>query len=293
MPLPDVHVRIFDGDDGTRVMPAGEVGEIAISAPQLMIGFWNRPDETAGVAARPRRRRRHAPLAAHRRPRLPRRGRLPLHRRSQEGPHQDQRLPGVAARDRRGARVASGGRGGRRRRRARRRQGRGRASVGRAPRRARRRRSRSCGRSAGASSRPTRCRRTSSSGRSCRRRWSARSCAACCATVTNRSRSARGWPGPAPSSAKSPREETRLPRPSRPRRSHVMPPATRSQMARRRWRDGRRCSEALSRRPNGRWKERCAGVGVAPPVKEAGPPACPHYRGSPTATTMTPAASSP
>ncbi|HEY3043840.1 MAG TPA: AMP-binding protein, partial [Vicinamibacterales bacterium] len=49
MPLPDVHVRIFDGDEGTRVMPAGDVGEIAIAGPQLMIGYWNRPDETAGI----------------------------------------------------------------------------------------------------------------------------------------------------------------------------------------------------------------------------------------------------
>lgn len=49
MPLPDVHVRIFDGDEGTRVMPAGEIGEIAVSGPQLMIGYWNRPDETAGI----------------------------------------------------------------------------------------------------------------------------------------------------------------------------------------------------------------------------------------------------
>ncbi len=49
MPLPDVHVRIFDGDEGTRVMPAGEVGEIAIAAPQLSIGYWNRPEETAGI----------------------------------------------------------------------------------------------------------------------------------------------------------------------------------------------------------------------------------------------------
>ena len=49
MPLPDVRVRIFDGDEGTREMPSGEVGEICFSAPQLMSGFWNRPEETADV----------------------------------------------------------------------------------------------------------------------------------------------------------------------------------------------------------------------------------------------------
>ena len=49
MPLPDVHVRIFDPDEGTRVMPPGEIGEICLSGPQLMIGFWNRPEETCGV----------------------------------------------------------------------------------------------------------------------------------------------------------------------------------------------------------------------------------------------------
>jgi long-chain acyl-CoA synthetase len=47
MPLPDVHVRIFDSDEGTQEMPVREVGEICITAPQLMDGFWNRPDETA------------------------------------------------------------------------------------------------------------------------------------------------------------------------------------------------------------------------------------------------------
>ncbi|MBI3402789.1 MAG: AMP-binding protein [Acidobacteria bacterium] len=49
LPVPDVHVRIFDGDDGTRVLATNEVGEIAISAPQLMVGYWNRPEETSGV----------------------------------------------------------------------------------------------------------------------------------------------------------------------------------------------------------------------------------------------------
>jgi long-chain acyl-CoA synthetase len=49
MPLPDVHVRIFDGDEGTRELPPGETGEICIAAPQLMSGFWNRPEETASV----------------------------------------------------------------------------------------------------------------------------------------------------------------------------------------------------------------------------------------------------
>src|SRR5262249_5536788 len=40
---------IFDVDEGTRALPPGEVGEIALSAPQLMMGFWNRPEESAGV----------------------------------------------------------------------------------------------------------------------------------------------------------------------------------------------------------------------------------------------------
>jgi long-chain acyl-CoA synthetase len=49
MPLPDVAVRIFDDDRGTRVLPPNEVGEVAITGRQLMIGYWNRPAETADV----------------------------------------------------------------------------------------------------------------------------------------------------------------------------------------------------------------------------------------------------
>jgi long-chain acyl-CoA synthetase len=46
MPLPDVRVRILDSDDGRTPKAIGEVGEIVINAPQLMLGYWNRPDET-------------------------------------------------------------------------------------------------------------------------------------------------------------------------------------------------------------------------------------------------------
>ena len=49
MPLPDVVVKIVDDATGTRDLGPNEVGEIAIAAPQLMEGYWNRPDETAIV----------------------------------------------------------------------------------------------------------------------------------------------------------------------------------------------------------------------------------------------------
>ena len=49
LPLPDVAVRIYDGDEGVREMPTGETGEICFSGAQLMTGFWNRPEETSGV----------------------------------------------------------------------------------------------------------------------------------------------------------------------------------------------------------------------------------------------------
>jgi len=45
LPLPSTLVVIF-GDDG-EVLPLGETGEICIKGPQVMQGYWNRPDETA------------------------------------------------------------------------------------------------------------------------------------------------------------------------------------------------------------------------------------------------------
>jgi long-chain acyl-CoA synthetase len=47
LPLPDTELAIFD-DEGRR-LGAGEVGEIAVRGPQVMAGYWRRPDETAIV----------------------------------------------------------------------------------------------------------------------------------------------------------------------------------------------------------------------------------------------------
>ena len=47
MPIPSTEACILD-DDGNE-LPIGERGEIAIRGPQVMAGYWNRPEETARV----------------------------------------------------------------------------------------------------------------------------------------------------------------------------------------------------------------------------------------------------
>lgn len=46
IPLPDTEARIVDMEDGARTLPPGEEGELVIRGPQVMRGYWNRPDET-------------------------------------------------------------------------------------------------------------------------------------------------------------------------------------------------------------------------------------------------------
>lgn len=47
VPLPNTWMKCLD-DDGNEV-PQGQPGEIAIKGPQVMAGYWQRPDETAKV----------------------------------------------------------------------------------------------------------------------------------------------------------------------------------------------------------------------------------------------------
>jgi long-chain acyl-CoA synthetase len=49
LPAPDVEVRIVDAEVGDEIMATGEVGEVKIRAPQIMSGYWQRPEETSAA----------------------------------------------------------------------------------------------------------------------------------------------------------------------------------------------------------------------------------------------------
>ena len=46
LPLPATEISIRSLDDPTQEMPRGESGEICIAGPQVMSGYWNKPQDT-------------------------------------------------------------------------------------------------------------------------------------------------------------------------------------------------------------------------------------------------------
>ena len=48
-PLPGTHVKILDLEDPTKELPQGEDGEVAACGPQVMKGYWKRPDANQEV----------------------------------------------------------------------------------------------------------------------------------------------------------------------------------------------------------------------------------------------------
>ena len=48
VPIPSTYVKLVS-DDGQTVTEVGKTGEIAVKGPQVMAGYWQRPDETAKV----------------------------------------------------------------------------------------------------------------------------------------------------------------------------------------------------------------------------------------------------
>jgi long-chain acyl-CoA synthetase len=52
LPFPDTDTKIVDIETGRRELAIGEVGELCVSGPQVMKGYWNKPEESASVLRR-------------------------------------------------------------------------------------------------------------------------------------------------------------------------------------------------------------------------------------------------
>ncbi|MCL4426645.1 MAG: long-chain fatty acid--CoA ligase [Firmicutes bacterium] len=49
IPFPDTVMEIVDLETGEKVLKPGEIGEIRLKSPDLMLGYWKRPEETAAA----------------------------------------------------------------------------------------------------------------------------------------------------------------------------------------------------------------------------------------------------
>ncbi|MDF0667400.1 MAG: long-chain fatty acid--CoA ligase [Nitrospira sp.] len=49
LPFPDTEARVVDPATGLEDVPDGETGELIVRGPQVMLGYWNKADETGAV----------------------------------------------------------------------------------------------------------------------------------------------------------------------------------------------------------------------------------------------------